>query len=172
MGRPSRAGSDGDGDSDGPFGAAPGGPANAAAEGSFSAFFLGVALGVFLGAAALCWLCTGTTRRFKRGIVAGVSVNLFLTLSGVLDRPASASSGAGGDGIDGGGGGSGSGAGSSGGGSGSSFFPFSEPGALVPIGPHSAGAVGGGDGGVVVRRLLRGFTPGGPHLPAAGPGTG
>lgn len=104
-----------------------------AGEGTAGSAMMGFALGVLLGAAAMCWLCTATSRRFKQGITTGVMVNLALTLSGAFDRPGmgrgSASTTGGADG------------GSSGG-----VTPI-EPAALVPIGPHATAGAG---------RLLRG----------------
>ena len=97
-------------------------------EGNLCSFLGGVAMGALCGPLTLCWLCTATSTRFKRGVIAGVMVNFILSASGVFDQAQERPEGEKGA----------AGAGRAGGG----FVPM-EPEGLIPVGPGSLSLRGG-----------------------------
>lgn len=122
-------------------------------QGTLGSLVAGAALGMLLGLASLCWLCSSaSTRRFKQGIVLGIMISATLNL--VTARMGA--TGSGGSAAGNGAGGSGRGpipynGGGSGGSGGGAYIPGGpsgggggDPSSLVPFGPGSYLRGGGG----------------------------
>ena len=114
---------------------------SSSSEGTVSSMIGGFCLGFLLGAASLCWLCTQTSARFKQGVIFGVSFNMALRLSGVMDammgdEKSTNGGGANDAGSSGSGGGTAAGTGTGGAGGSSGLVPI-DPSSLMPIGPRT-----------------------------------